>query len=518
MYKNRIKKNLHICGAFFVLYALCAFNLTDGEYQSTPAFRSAIDRSETSFNQGDFKAAEDWAEKAQAEAVKSGNRNNQARAAYRAGLALTEQKTLFSRNKAEKKFEEAVNLAYDFKIKTAAYQELRSLAKERGRNREVEEYSAAIALLKANISANNELQETKQQAEINKKNAFNTREQNKEMTAALERLSTEREAMTNRINTLSLEQAKSDLLLAEQKNLVDSLRYDAVTDSLDLLSKDYMLQSQRAELREKEAISELATTSRNLFIALAAIGLLVAGGLFMRFREVKKYSRQLEDKNQQISAEQERSNELLLNILPLSVAEELKITGKAAPQHFSEVTVLFTDFEGFSKIAKRMTPQDLVTDLDEVFQNFDKIVGNYGIEKIKTIGDAYMCAGGLPEMKETHPVDLVNAGLDIQDFLRDWNVQRREQNKPEFKARIGIHTGSVVAGVVGSKKFAYDIWGDTVNVAARLETAGATYKVNISENTYSKVCNEFVTEQRGKLPIKNMGEIRMYFAERKTSA
>lgn len=200
--------------------------------------------------------------------------------------------------------------------------------------------------------------------------------------------------------------------------------------------------------------------------------------------------------------------------MPERVATELKETGKASPQHFKQVTVLFTDFEGFSQIAKQLSPQELVHDLDSVFKEFDAIVSKYGIEKIKTIGDAYMCAGGLPETNAGHPQDLINAALDIQEFLKKWNTKREKRGKPAFKARIGIHTGPIIAGVVGTKKFAYDIWGDTVNIAARLETAGEVGKVNISQNTYNCIKNDFKTEQRGKLPIKNLGEVRMYFVSR----
>ena len=479
----------------------------DNIYQSTPEFRDALNKSEYFFNQKEYTDAETWADKAFGFAVKSGNKDNQARAVYRAGLAISEQTGLFARNKAIKKFEESVNLADDPKIKIAAYRELRALAQSKNRDREAEEYSAAIELLKANIQAQTA-------ATINRKKAKNARAQNREMTAALQQLNEERGYMQQRISTLNLQQAQTDLLLAEQKNVLDSMRYSAVTDSLELISKDLTLQSQRAELREQAAFSKLATTQRNLFLAMAALGLILAVAAFFLYFQSRKHSKVLEEKNTQISAEKERANNLLLNILPVKVAEELKITGKAAPQHFKEATVMFTDFEGFSQIANSLSPQELVADLDTVFQKFDEIITNYNVEKIKTIGDAYMCVGGVRGTDNEQPGDLINAALDIQKYLTEWNKERTQIGKPPFKARIGIHTGPLVAGVVGSKKFAYDIWGDTVNVASRLETAGETDKVNISEATYALVKDDFKTEERGRLPIKNLGEVGMYFVDR----
>ena len=490
-----------------VLFFL-SFNSESGEsISSTPTFRNALDKSEAFFSEGDYKSAEKWAEKAFAEAIKSENINNQARAAYRAGLAIGEQEGIFARNRAIKKFEECINLSSDAKIQIAAYQELRAIANKRSRSKEVESYSAAIALLKANISAQKATKQSRNAAK-------NSRAQTRQMTEALEKMSSEQEDLAATISQLSLQQTQNDLLLARQKSLLDSLSYDNLMDSLELQSKDFLLQSPRAELREQAAFADLAKTQRRFFLALAIIGLLLAVGLFYRYRATKKYSNQLEDKNNQIVKEKARANELLLNILPEKVALELINTGKASPQHFEQATVLFTDFEGFSQIAKQLSPQELVEDLDSVFKEFDAIVGNYGIEKIKTIGDAYMCAGGLPETKSRHPQDLINAALDIQVFLKEWNIERARKNKPAFRARIGIHTGPIVAGVVGTKKFAYDIWGDTVNIAARLETAGEVGKVNISQNTYDCIKDDFKTEQRGKLPVKNLGEVRMYFVSR----
>ena len=162
--------------------------------------------------------------------------------------------------------------------------------------------------------------------------------------------------------------------------------------------------------------------------------------------------------------------------------------------------------------AKQLPPDKLVHDLHHAFQNFDRIIGKYNIEKIKTIGDAYMCAGGIPDDKG-HPRDVVKAALEIQQFLNTWNKEKRKNGEPPFEARIGIHTGPLVAGVVGSRKFAYDIWGDTVNVASRMETSGEVGRVNISASTFSFVKDEFACEYRGKVPAKNVGDVEMYFVK-----
>lgn len=204
---------------------------------------------------------------------------------------------------------------------------------------------------------------------------------------------------------------------------------------------------------------------------------------------------------QLLVAEKKRSDELLLNILPGEIAEELKRDGHSNARHFDEVTVLFTDFKGFTSYAEKLSAQELVKEINYCFSNFDRICDKYKIEKIKTIGDAYMAAGGLPVANKTHAEDVVNAAIEICDFMR---------NKT-FEIRIGIHTGNVVAGIVGIKKFQYDIWGDTVNTASRMESSGAVGKVNISESTYELVKDKFNCEYRGEIEAKGKGKIKMYF-------
>ncbi|HRH67947.1 MAG TPA: adenylate/guanylate cyclase domain-containing protein [Flavobacteriales bacterium] len=214
-----------------------------------------------------------------------------------------------------------------------------------------------------------------------------------------------------------------------------------------------------------------------------------------------------------IRKEKQRSEELLLNILPEETAEELKAKGSAEAKLFDEVTVLFTDFKDFTQVAETMTPQALVAEIHHCFKAFDTIMEKNGIEKIKTIGDAYMAAGGLPVANRTNARDVVQAGLEVQAFIRDYRMQRQAEGRPGFDIRIGIHTGPVVAGIVGIKKFAYDIWGDTVNTASRMESSGEPGKVNISGTTYELVKDAFRCTHRGKIQAKHKGEIDMYFVE-----
>jgi len=303
------------------------------------------------------------------------------------------------------------------------------------------------------------------------------------------------------IETMTENQAKSELLLAQQKSISDSLAFLGTIDSLKLAQ-------QSIELSEKEATLRERTAQQRFLLALSGLGVLLLLGLFLRFRAVRRH-------NRAIAKEKKRSDELLLNILPQKVAEELKTNRKVEAQFFENASVLFVDFEGFSQFAAGIAPNELVATLDYCFKKFDRIIGKYGLEKIKTIGDAYMAAGGLPSPDPSNPRQVVNAALDIKDFLKSWKKACKEEGKPFLLARIGVHTGSLVAGVVGEKKFAYDIWGDTVNIAARMESSGQSGKVNISATTYEAIKDEFVCKRRGKIPTKNLGDMEMYFVEGK---
>lgn len=213
-----------------------------------------------------------------------------------------------------------------------------------------------------------------------------------------------------------------------------------------------------------------------------------------------------------INREKEESDRLLLNILPEKIANELKEKGSVKPVLYDSITVIFTDFKGFTKIASNMLPEELLEKLDMIFLQFDQICERRKIEKLKTIGDAYMCAGGLPEINHTHPIDACLAAIEMQNFMNETKTIIEQISEEEFwDMRLGIHTGTVVAGVIGKTKFAYDVWGDAVNTASRMESNGSIGKINISHATYNQVKDFFDCEYRGKIEAKNKGMIDMYF-------
>ncbi len=231
-------------------------------------------------------------------------------------------------------------------------------------------------------------------------------------------------------------------------------------------------------------------------------------------QRVAERTRELAEKAERLKEEMRRSEELLLNILPYETAQELRASGKASARYYPDVTVMFTDFKGFTQIAEQLSPEEVVKELDEYFTAFDEITERWGLEKIKTIGDAYMAAGGLPATNSTHPYDVVRAALDIMQVVDDQRDRRRGTTRPVFDIRVGIHTGPVVAGIVGHKKFAYDIWGDTVNLASRMESAGETGCINISGATHERIQAQYACTARGEIEVKNKGRIGMYFVQK----
>lgn len=212
-----------------------------------------------------------------------------------------------------------------------------------------------------------------------------------------------------------------------------------------------------------------------------------------------------------LNQERKKSDSLLLNILPESIGDELKANDRVIPLEYEDASVLFTDFVGFTRIAEHLTPTELIGELDTCFGEFDRVIKKHGLEKIKTIGDSYMAVGGIPTTNRTHAVDCVLAALEIQRKTAETMARNIANNRPHWQVRIGINSGSVVAGVIGREKFAYDVWGDTVNTASRLESSGTPDQVNISRATYDRVKDFFVCEYRGRIAAKNKGEIDMYF-------
>ena len=227
----------------------------------------------------------------------------------------------------------------------------------------------------------------------------------------------------------------------------------------------------------------------------------------------QRQSRFYNKKYQQLLEEKKRSDDLLNNTLPTEVIRQLKNKEVAKAQRYESICVLFTDFKNFSQIANNLPPEELVRELDYCFSAFDRIVDKYHLQKIKTIGDAYMCIGGLYTKGNSHVPRMVSAALEIQRFLHSRKRQREEIGSYFFEARLGIHTGPVVAGIIGTNKLAFDVWGDTVNVAQQMEQHCAVGEVNISGETYDLVKEKFVCQYRGDITIKNQKDYKMYYVE-----
>ncbi|MGB8704012.1 MAG: adenylate/guanylate cyclase domain-containing protein, partial [Gillisia sp.] len=289
--------------------------------------------------------------------------------------------------------------------------------------------------------------------------------------------------------------------------------YVVYNDSVRNVTTAQELASQRAdfEVLKKQGEVDLINVKRknqqlvmvSSAVAMTLVGI-IAFGLYRRNRFIKRSSILLE-------REKNRSDHLLRNILPEETAKELKENGHVKAQKFESATVLFADFKDFTQVAEKLTPEELITTLDYYFSNFDKIMEKYDIEKIKTLGDSYMAGSGIPFPTTDHAHRMILAALDIVAFVAE--TRQNDQQNGNFEIRIGIHSGPIIAGVVGTKKFAYDIWGDTVNIASRMESNSLPGKINISENTYELVKDRFECKYRGRFEAKNRGILKMYFVK-----
>jgi len=300
----------------------------------------------------------------------------------------------------------------------------------------------------------------------------------------------------------------------------DSVSNDMKAQEITRLEMDYSFGKQqladslsRAQLKLEEDLIHQAELSkereeRNIALFSVIAILVLSVGLWSRLRYMRR-SRKV------IESERNRSDELLLNILPASIAAELKSTGGAEAQRFEGISILFTDFKGFTQISEKLSPEDLVREIDTCFRELDLICEKFQIEKIKTIGDSYMAAGGLPIPFAESAKNTVLAAIEMNAFILDRKVKLELLNKPAFEMRLGIHTGTVVAGIVGHKKFQYDVWGDTVNAASRMESSGKPGRVNISKDTFELIRDEtcFVFEERGRVSVKGKGEMEMFFVD-----
>lgn len=297
-------------------------------------------------------------------------------------------------------------------------------------------------------------------------------------------------------------------------NLSDTLNNQVLSEKLAALQSNFEILSRQNQinlLTQDKKLQDLELRNQKIqksFITAALILIfIIAFGIYRNYRRKVRTNIILDKQKAEIEG-------LLLNILPSEVAAELQQTGIATPRFYDQVSVLFTDFKGFTLIADALSPQEVVSELNACFIAFDNIIEKYNLEKIKTIGDSYMCAGGIPTEDPDHPVNIIQAGLDIRDWMKELNRKRREAGLESWELRIGIHVGPAVAGVVGRKKYAYDIWGSTVNIASRMESSGHPGLVNISAAAYELVKHRYSCVYRGKVMAKNIGEIDMYFVEK----
>lgn len=291
--------------------------------------------------------------------------------------------------------------------------------------------------------------------------------------------------------------------------------YIAFRDSVTNLESVRQMADLRTnfEINQKQAEVDLLNqekkNQKNIAIATAIalfLIILLAVGLYRRNQFIHRT-------NLIIEKEKNRSEHLLLNILPEETAAELKKNGRVRAKRFENVSVLFTDFKSFTHYAENLSPEELVESVDFYFMKFDEIVEKYGLEKIKTVGDSYMCASGVPFPVKDHAERLVSAALEMLTFVEEAK-QEEKDHRTRFEIRLGINSGPLIAGVVGSKKFAYDIWGDTVNIASRMEACSETGRLNISENTYQLIKDRFDCEYRGEIDVKNKGRMKMYFVNK----
>jgi class 3 adenylate cyclase len=304
------------------------------------------------------------------------------------------------------------------------------------------------------------------------------------------------EQLQKLVDTINQDESKTNIQRLEFNNQLK-------VDSLKKAEEDHLV-----ELAHKEEVRK-ENMKKNAALTLGALLLIFAILLWSRLRYIRKAKEAIQE-------ERDRSDSLLLNILPVEIAKELKDNGKADAKSFDTVSILFTDFKEFTQTSEKLSARELVEEINYFFKGFDRICGKYGIEKIKTIGDSYMAAGGLPVPEPEAVKRTVLAALEMQEFVNERKAFKENLGQLAFEMRAGINTGHVVAGIVGVKKFQYDIWGDTVNTASRMESHGEIGQVNISQPTFEQLENDpdFKFKSRGKIQTKGKGEIEMYFVEK----
>ncbi|MEX1001412.1 MAG: adenylate/guanylate cyclase domain-containing protein [Crocinitomicaceae bacterium] len=314
----------------------------------------------------------------------------------------------------------------------------------------------------------------------------------------------EKRVLTDSVSTLETEVETSSDELDQKSKSIDSLTTEQLESQLNIQGLEIDNQTHKLEIQR-------AANRRNILFLVLAMVLLASFFVGWGYFRKRRLNSTLRNKNYQIAKEKEKSDVLLLNILPKRVADELKEYGRAMPASFKSATVMFTDFKGFTKFSEQHSPEEIVSIIDHYFSAFDKIMEKYGIEKIKTIGDAYMCVAGIPEEDPQHVQNMIKAAIEMHQFVLEVAEKYKKEGKSYLEMRVGIHTGSLVAGIVGSRKFSYDVWGDAVNIAARMEQSGEVGQINVSETVYEAAKTDFEFEFRGEVEAKNKGVMKMYF-------
>ena len=504
IHRNNIIRLGNLRSALFILL-LSVLGMVQLNGQSYGRdFDIAIENYLYFFEKQDYGKAEDQAKNAYKLAKQNNNKSGQAYALNLQAKAQLKDGINSSRKRrgAKKNLEESVVLlagSSNNSLKRDNYELLKMIA-------EAENDKAATLIYTDKIRDMNALM-TKAEEEKKMKSEYRRLANNKRA------LETKVKSLSDNVSDLEVAKGISDSMFYEQKLVTDSLSLRAQFDSIMLVQKENAIQQQQSMIALQESQLSLQKSQRNFSYALAGIVTLLLIGMALRYFESTKHNAVLKVKNEIIETERERSEKLLLNILPSLVANELKNSGHAKARNYNNASVLFTDFVKFSAVAQDLKPEELVSVLDYYFTSFDEIISKYKVEKIKTIGDAYMLTSGLPRENPENPVEIVKAAVDIQNFIEKSKIERQKKKLPFFEARIGVHTGPLVAGVVGHTKFAYDVWGDTVNVAARLETNCEPGRVNISATTYEHIKDMYKCEFRGEIPIKNRGKVGMYYIE-----
>lgn len=412
----------------------------------------------------------------------------------------------FSQN-AQKLFTEARELRQDGKDRKAVkkFEEALEAAKKENNLQIQMNAHVELAELQDNVVHYKEaLNHYKEFSNLYKKVAA---QKNQQLTEKAKLLTDSVAGLHNEVEASNTEIERKNVDLKKKESAIDSLTTKQLQSQLAIKDLELARTAKDLELKESEY-----RWNRLLFIliVIALLGAFIIRGYMVKRKGLSK----LKLLHKQIVNEKQKSDDLLLNILPGTIAEELKESGETIPSRFEEATVMFTDFEGFTNFSERHSPIELVHSVDRYFKAFDQIMKKHQIEKIKTIGDAYMCVSGIPVPYEEHAANMIRAAIECREFVNQEAMERQKLNLPFLHMRIGIHTGPLVAGVVGSHKFSYDVWGDTVNIAARMEQSGATNQINVSEKVYQLAKEVFEFEYRGEIEAKNKGRMAMYFVKK----